>query len=173
MKIEIGSGDRPTIGFYSSDINGDKNVDFRGNPWELELEDGAVERFLALGVMEHLKYSEFRKTLNFVNEKLKVGGRFYFDVPDLLVWCDYYIKYHKGENVPFSLEHIQSTLYGWQRWEGDEHKSGWSERALYEELNKYKWSKIEKGVELFLSEGYERRRMTRLGDAHLYICLTK
>ena len=173
MNIEFGSGDRPTPGFLSSDINPDKNVDFLGNPWELNIDDACVSRFLALGVMEHFTYSQFRKTLSFVYGKLKTGGDFYFDVPDLTIWCEYYLKAINDEEVPFTIEHIHSTLYGWQRWSGDEHKSGWSNKTLNYELKLNPWKKIEFGVDLFLKEGYIRRRMTREFDAHIYVRLIK
>jgi len=173
MNIEIGSGDRPTPGFLSSDINTSKNVDFVGNPWELDLNDACVNRFLALGVMEHLTYLQFSKTLSFVYNKLKDGGDFYFDVPDLPKWCEYYLKAIRDEKVPFTLEHIHSTLYGWQRWSGDEHKSGWSYKTLNSELKLNPWKKIEYGVDMFIKEGYIRRRMSREGDAHIYVRVVK
>lgn len=173
MKIEFGSGDRPTPGFLSSDINSGKGVSFVGNPWELGIKDESVECFLALAVMEHLRFVEFEKTLGFVFTKLKKDGTFYFDVPDLVVWCQYYIDSVMGKETPFDHKHILSTLYGWQRWEGDEHKSGWDKANLLKLLNTYNWTKIELGVDLFLSSGFERRRMSRPKDAHLYVKLTK
>jgi predicted SAM-dependent methyltransferase len=173
MKIEFGSGDRPEPGYFSCDVNPGKNVDFVGNPWELNVPCDNVERFLALGVMEHLTYADFRKTLDFVYTKLKLGGEFFFDVPDLPIWCKYYVDATNGESIPFTIEHVLSTLFGWQRWPGDEHKSGWSQASLRSELNRLPWQSVRFGVDQFLDAGYVRRRMTRPGDAHIYVYVMK
>ena len=173
MKIKFGSGDRPTPGFLSSDVNLSKNVDFVGNPWEIDIADNSGDTFLALAVMEHLTYEQVRKTIAFTNQKLKVGGEFFFDVPDIVVWCEYLTSIYQGKGAPFSEEHVWSTLYGWQRWDGDEHKSGWSEKKIIEEIKKFEWAGFQLGVEQFIENGFERRRMGRPADAHVYVRLTR
>jgi predicted SAM-dependent methyltransferase len=169
MKIEFGSGERPTPGFMSSDVYEGSNATFIGNPWEIELPDNTVEKFLALGVMEHLRYQDFKKTLSFVIKKLKPEGDFMFDVPDMVIWAQYLVDIYSGKNCDFEEEHVWSTFYGWQRWPGDEHKSGWTLKKLDAEIKSHGFSRIEYGVKQFIDGGFERRRMTRLGDAHIYV----
>jgi hypothetical protein len=169
MKIEFGSGERPTHGFFSSDIYSESKADFIGNPWEIDVRENSVDRFLALGVMEHLKYEDFNKTLDFCMSRLKAGGDFMFDVPDMIVWAQYLVDIYNGKSCDFEENHVWSTFYGWQRWPGDEHKSGWSFRKLDALLKTYNFSTIEYGVDNFIENNYERRRMTRAGDAHIYV----
>jgi len=173
LNIEFGSGPNPTPGFLSTDVNCSHKVDFCGEPWKLDIENDSVDTFLALGVMEHLEYDNFDKTLSFVNKKLKKGGSFFFDVPDITIWARYLVDFYDNKDVPFEEDHIWATLYGWQRWKGDEHKSGWSKRKILEQVNKYSWTLVSEGVDLFLSSGFERRRMGRPHDAHIYLKLVK
>lgn len=168
MKLEIGSGRRPTPGYLHNDLNAFEGIDLVGNPWEIELEPGSLTEVLALGVMEHLTYNQVRKTLRRIHAALAPGGEFIFDVPDLPVWCRYAVDYFDGRPTPFPIEHILATLYGWQRWPGDEHKSGWYQELLEEELSSAGFLRCRYGVQEILERGFARNRMTRPTDAHIY-----
>ena len=133
-RLEIGCGQRPTPGYLHNDVNAFPGVDIVGNPWEIDLADATLDEVLALGVIEHLTYEQVSGTFANVHRMLKSGGEFRFDVPDLPVWCGYAVDYFAGRPAPFPIKHILSTLYGWQRWPGDEHKSGWYEAKLIEAL---------------------------------------
>lgn len=171
-KLEIGSGQKPTPGYLHQDISRQEGVklDFLCNPWEIDLSPGSLSEVVALGVVEHLRYEEVKKTLDHMNFLLKKGGSFLFDVPDMKVWSEYlYNTTHgKSEKNPFSDEHVWATIYGWQRWPGDEHKSGWTDEKLSDLINNSGYSQIVKGVENFTKRGFQRGRFTREGDAHLY-----
>jgi hypothetical protein len=67
-----------------------------------------------------------------------------------------------------TIEHVMSTLYGWQRWPGDEHKSGWYRETLGAALQRAGFGEYSYGLDPFLSRGLQRNRMTRDWDAHLY-----
>jgi predicted SAM-dependent methyltransferase len=172
-KLELGSGKNPTPGYIHSDINSFEGIDIISSPWEIELPDSSLNEILALGVMEHLTYSDFAKALNNIYRMLKPGGIFLFDVPDLLVWSKYLVDHESGLKTPCDLNHILSTLYGWQRWPGDEHKSGWIKSHLIESLNKANFLKIEFNLDNFLQKGIKRNRMTRNWDAHFYVSAIK
>ena len=47
-------------------------------------------------------------------------------------------------------------------------KSGWYAKNLDEAIKKAGFSSVSYGVEHFLSRGFERNRMSRPADAHLY-----
>ena len=173
MKLEIGSGQRPTPGYLHNDMNDFPGIDIVGNPWEISLEDNSLEEALALGVMEHLTYGQFDLCLANIHRMLKPDGKFYFDVPDIVVWCRYVVDYFEGKEIPFTIDHVFSTLYGWQRWPGDEHKSGWYMKKLEEALDKAGFTKREYGVEHLLKIGQKRNRFDRPHDAHLYCVVTK
>ena len=102
---------------------------------------------------------------------LQPGGAFFFDVPDMTVWSEYLfnVTHGTGDKNPFTEEHVWNTVYGWQRWPGDEHKSGWTRRSMFAELHNAGFSRIAEGVAQFTEKGLERRRFGRPHDAHLYL----
>lgn len=177
-KLEIGCGERPTKGFLHQDIENVSGIelDFHCAPYEIP--DDNFDLIIAVGVMEHLRLEEFEKTVNHFLNILKNDGVFLFDVPDLKVWCQYYIDNCEGKNAPFDNAHVLSTIYGWQRWTGDEHKSGWSEKTIEEliKLTRTKESYFElefSTPKIFKEIGLDRNRFNRDKDAHLYVKLTK
>lgn len=169
-KVELGSGERPTPGYLSTDVTAPNGVelDCISPAWELSLPDGTVSEVLALGVVEHFTFTQAALTFANVYRMLEPGGEFLFDVPDLVVWCRYLTDLHDGKPVPFTREHILATLYGWQRWPGDEHKSGWDAGRLTSELGEAGFETVEWGVEQFVGRVLLRARMTRPEDAHIY-----
>jgi len=171
--LELGSGERPTPGYLHQDITimPGVSLDFTCNPWEIPLAEGALVEVLALGLMEHLRFNEVKQTLRHMHTLLRPGGAFLFDVPDMQVWSEYLFNLTHGqsEKNPFPDYHIWSTMYGWQRWPGDEHKSGWTRDSLLQELQAAGFNGWEEGVTVFTSKGIERRRFGRPADAHLYI----
>jgi predicted SAM-dependent methyltransferase len=181
-RLEIGCGASPTPGFLHQDVTRQEGVylDYQCNPYEIE--DEGFDLILAAAVMEHLRFVEFERTLAHFLKILNVGGQVLFDVPDLKVWCRYYIDSCEGKPVPFEHHHILSTLYGWQRWEGDEHKSGWNDTELCRVIESLSYKTGEKTVyfsvefgtpEIFKALGISRRRFDRPADAHIYVRLTK
>ncbi len=172
-KLEIGCGERPIPGYLHQDITSIEGVelDFTCNPWEISLKEGSLSEVIALGVMEHLRYEDFKKTVKHMYKLLKKGGAFLFDVPDMRVWSEYLYNVTHGmpEKNPFSPHHIWATIYGWRRWLGDEHKSGWTKEDVIKILKEIGFNNIEKGIQIFTSKGIKRDRFTRKGDAHIYI----
>lgn len=172
-KLELGCGRRPTPGYIHNDLNAFEGVDIVGPPWEIGLPDDSLDEVLALGLVEHLTYAQVTQTLKNVHRMLAPGCAFLFDVPDIPVWCRYVVDHFEGRETPFTLEHLFSTLYGWQRWPGDEHKSGWWRQRLEEELHACGFRSLEFGVHLFLDKGIVRNRFSRPKDAHIYCRATK
>ena len=168
MKLEIGCGERPTEGYLHQDIIelGTK-LDFICQPWEISLEYNSVSEIIAIGVMEHLRFNDFRRTLKHFHYILKPEGVFFFDVPDLYKWSEYLYKVLRGGEVPFTKEHILATFYGWQRWDGDEHKSAWTIKDIYFELSEFNFLPCD-GLE-DIKKRVTRNRFGRIYDAHIYI----
>jgi hypothetical protein len=172
-KLELGCGERPTPGYIANDINAFPGVEIVGNPWEIKLESESLDEVIALGVIEHLLYRQVDDTFVNVRRMLRTGGSFLFDVPDIPVWCGYVVDHFQGKEIPFTIDHCFSTLYGWQRWPGDDHSSGWYKEKLESALHAAGFASISYDMNAFLQRGLERRRMTRPADAHLYCIATK
>jgi predicted SAM-dependent methyltransferase len=172
-KLEIGSGHRPSPGYLHNDVNDFEGIDIVANPWEIELPAGSLDEVLALGVIEHLTYGQVELCFKNVRRMLQPVGVFYFDVPDIPIWCQYVVDHFAGREIPFTIEHVFSTLYGWQRWPGDEHKSGWYKSLLVEALERCEFRDCTFGVEQYLAKGIERNRMHRPHDAHIYCVARK
>ena len=172
-KLEIGCGERPTPGYIHNDMNPFPGVELVGDPWAITIDSNSLTEVLALGVIEHLTYKQTEETFKNVYRMLATGGEFVFDVPDIPVWCQYVVDYFNGVSIPFDIDHVFSTLYGWQRWPGDEHKSGWYPQKLDEYLKNSGFVNYQSGVSNLTSRGHTRNRMTRSNDAHLYIVATK
>jgi predicted SAM-dependent methyltransferase len=167
-KLEIGCGQRPTPGYIHNDLNAFEGVDIIGNPWEIDLPDGSLDEVVALAIIEHLTFEQVHRTFVNVKRMLRPRGVFLFDVPDIPVWCGYMVDHFNGKPIPCTIEHVMSTLYGWQRWPGDEHKSGWYRETLGAALQRAGFGEYSYGLDPFLSRGLQRNRMTRDWDAHLY-----
>lgn len=165
MKLELGSGQRPTPGYIHSDINPFPGIDQVCPAWEVT--GGPYAEVVALGVIEHLTYPQAISTFTHIHDLLAPAGVFLFDVPDFAVWADYLIT---GTDL-FDTLHVQSTLHGWRRWTGDEHKSSWTYPLLTSALSAY--SIVNFGVHHFADRGLTRDRMTRKGDAHIYVQATR
>ncbi len=172
-KLEIGCGQSPTPGYIHNDLNPFEGVDIVGLPWEIDFADNSLDEVLALGSIEHLTYGQARDTFKNVHRMLVPGGSFLFDVPDIPVWCGYVVDHFAGREIPFTIDHVFSTLYGWQRWPGDEHKSGWWQRKLEDELRQCGFRELTFGVQLMLDKGLMRNRFKRPHDAHIYCHATK
>lgn len=168
MKLELGSGRRPTPGYITSDINPFDGIDHVGPAWEIDLPDGSLDEVIAMAFMEHLRYDQFTLTCENVHRMLKPGGVFLFDVPDLAVWCRHFL------DPPPGLDHgdILRTIYGWQRWPGDEHKSGWTAELLEQYVNSagFEFCAVERVPIEFRSRQIFRYRFTQPElDAHFYV----
>jgi len=177
LKLEIGCGKTPTPGYLHQDIINveDTKLDFICNPWEIPISANSLDEVIALGVIEHLRYNEVDLVLSHMFDILKPNGHFLFDVPDMKIWSEYLfnVTHDNSKENPFEDFHIWNTIYGWQRWPGDEHKSGWTRSSIITKVKENGFSKITEGVEIFTSKGFERGRFSRPWDAHIYISAKK
>lgn len=174
MKLELGAGQRPTRGYEHNDLHPFDHIEHVGPPWLLDLPGSSCEEILALAFIEHLTYEQALDTFRECARMLAPEGHFYFDVPDYPVWCGYYLKQLEAlrQGSPFTnipdLTHIRRTLFGWQRWPGDEHKYGWDREHLEETLAMCGLAAVSWSVKPFVERAY-RQRFDRPSDAHLYV----
>lgn len=164
MKILVGAGpDAPVWsqdGWTCNDL-GDaaalySGITLVGPCWSLPVPDGSVDEILAKGMMEHMTYHEVALALVEWRRVLVPGGYFTGDVPDVEEYIREYIKMKLdpststgegsdggADGEPADMDAcsgidrwLRRALWGWQRWPGDEHRSGWTEPLLRHYVSK-------------------------------------
>lgn len=172
VKLELGSGQRPTRGYEHQDLHPFPHIEHVGEAWMLDLPDNSCEEVLALAFIEHLTYDHALDTFRNVHRMLLKDGVFLFDVPDYPKWCRMYLAHvdnRDGTASEATLDHCRRTLFGWQRFPGDEHFYGWDEQHLRDALTTCGFAHVSIGnVEAFKARTY-RQRFDRHWDAHLYV----
>lgn len=169
MKLELGAGHRPTRGYDHNDLYPFDHIEHVGHPALLDLPDQSLFEVLALGFVEHLRLDEARDVFRNVRRMLTRGGVFLFDVPDYPVWASYYVTAMSGGDTPVGLDHIRKTLFGWQRWPGDEHLYGWDATLLRGVLKDCGFKAVLIDALPLFQDRVWRARFDRPEDAHLYV----
>ncbi len=159
MKLELGCGNRPINGYLHQDvIQLEIPLDYCCSAWEVPVHEGSLDEVIAIAVMEHLRFHEVDQTLRHVHRLLKSGGVFYFDVPDLFVWSGYlfFLLHGHGDSVPYTKDEVIKTMWGHQRWMGDEHKSMWTKEDIYSACTEVGFA-VEDGFEDIKNRVYRDR----------------
>ena len=176
VRLELGSGLRPTRGYTHADLHPFPHIEHVGDAWMLDLPDASVDEVFALAFIEHLTYEQALDTFRNVRRMLRPDGQFLFDVPDYPAWAAYYL-HHLGVYVEGpdwldrrpDIDHIRRTLFGWQRWPGDTHQYGWDTDHLGDALESCGFFVNSfDDVAPFKARAY-RQRFDRPWDAHLYV----
>ena len=177
-KLELGCGNRPTDGYLHQDIiELETKLDFCCPAWLVPLPDESLSEVIAIAVMEHLKIEDFRRALKHIHKLLIPGGVFYFDVPDIKVWSTYLFFIcnapilENTKDCPYSKTDVYKTIVGWNRWEGDEHKSLWIKEDVYYELDKVGFA-VTDGFEN-IKQRVKRDRFDHPENAHIFIKAVK
>lgn len=179
MKILVGAGsDAPAWsaqGWACNDIAEaaalHPGITLVGPCWAIPVENASVDEIMARGMLEHLTYREVVQSFQEWRRIIKIGGHFTVEVPDVEEYLrEYFIMRRdpsqwRGEGADGCVEEpddhdacdgidrwLRRALWGWQRWPGDEHRSGWTQPMLEVYLKKY------------FSERYDIRRMTHSYD---------
>jgi predicted SAM-dependent methyltransferase len=128
MKLNLGCGHRLKKGFTNVDIIDPKEIKSKykyvyGDIRELPFEDGVAGYAELYTVIEHLPFRDVEPALKEIFRVLKKGAKLVITTDDFdgiaLDWI-------KMRMQPFDLERYQDvmeTVYGSQRWKGDEHRS--------------------------------------------------
>lgn len=164
MKILVGAGweapEWSAKGWTCNDL-GDaaalySDIALVGPCWALPVPDASATEIMAKGMFEHMTYHEAARALAEWRRVLAPGGHVTVEVPDV----DEYVRQYaamlaeggdhpegrdggaEGEPDDISActgidRWLRRALWGWQRYPGDEHRSGWTERLLAHYLDRY------------------------------------
>lgn len=134
MKLEFGSGERPTKeGFLTVDVRDLPGVDYVCNAWEIDKHVGenSVDEIFSRHFFEHLTFEQGERQLQVWHKILKPGGRCEMMLPNMVHHVHQWIHLR---NDPHALKRAQEGFWGRQResltetW--DIHKSGYDEETL-------------------------------------------
>ena len=165
MKILVGAGckapEMSAKGWVCNDL-GDAAALYPGvslvSPcWALPVPDASATEVMAEGMFEHMTYHEAANSLVEWRRVLVPGGYITVEVPDVDEYIAQYVRVRAdpsaghGEGLDGGAEGeppdldvctgidrwLRRALWGWQRYPGDEHRSGWTEKLLGHFLAKY------------------------------------
>jgi predicted SAM-dependent methyltransferase len=126
--LNIGCGHRLKKGFINVDIIPEKEIDsphpyVYGDVRKLPFEDNYADYVEMYTVIEHLPFRDVEPALKEIHRVMKDGAKLVIVTDDFdgiaLDWI-------RMRMLPFNLERYQDvmeTVYGSQRWTGDEHRS--------------------------------------------------
>lgn len=83
MKLNLGSGYEPHVGYVNIDTNPHApDIDVVGPAYPLEFPDGSVDEIRATNLLEHIPYRETQAALDDWARVLVRGGAIFVQVPD-------------------------------------------------------------------------------------------
>lgn len=130
-----------------------------GPCWDLPVVAGSADQILAKGMLEHLTYHDVLRAFSEWHRVLKPGGFFDVEVPDVEEYFRQYFAIKATPEKDAQMEAqmfpapgepgdfygvcsgadrwLRRALWGWQRYPGDEHRSGWTEKLLAHYLRQF------------------------------------
>lgn len=129
LRLELGSGDRPTEGFTTLDIRDDVGADRVDDAAVLfSIRDDSCEEIRACHLLEHFSWRDTQAVLDVWRRKLTPGGRIHIEVPNLeghvLAW----------QATRSTDEQFVEYLYGSQDYPENTHRTAFTARTLHDAL---------------------------------------
>ncbi len=126
MRLELGSGERPTEGFVHLDNRPNlPDLDLIDDASTLELvEPGSCDEIRACHLLEHFSHLDTHRILRLWLGRLRPGGELYLEVPNMRGHIEAW--YRRGETD----EELVHFLYGGQEYPGNFHATGFTPASL-------------------------------------------
>ena len=125
MRLELGSGERPTVGFTTLDIRAETNPDIVDDAASLNtILERSCDEIRACHLLEHFSH---RDTLHIVRtwvRRLKPDGRLYIEVPNL---AGHIRAWNAAQE---SDDELVVFLYGAQDYPDNQHRTGFTATTL-------------------------------------------
>lgn len=144
MKINIGCGTKPILGFINTDIRILPGVDVVDDLYLKTFDENSVDVIYSCHVLEHVSRNEYLKVLERWYSLLKPDGILRLSVPDFEAVVNYYIETK-------DLNSLKGLLYGGQTYLQNFHYNTWDfeslkkdlEKVGFKEINRYDWRSTE------------------------------
>lgn len=130
VRLEIGSGERPTPGYVHNDIRELPGIDWVTDARCLDLfleifpPDEPITEIKAAHVLEHFSWRETVRILERWLSILAPGGMIHIEVPNLSWQCRAVLNHE----LPWSQ--MVDYIFGGQDYEGNYHKTAFTEAGL-------------------------------------------
>lgn len=133
-KVEVGSGGygrEKWAEWIHCDphVPAEHHIEIECYAWELPFEDASVGHIYGRGMWEHLNYHKCEMALTEWLRALIPGGLIEFNFPPIDRAIDQFVR----GIVDYVF--LRGLLYGWQKFDLDTHKSGWTELSIKEFLS--------------------------------------
>lgn len=145
IKVEVGCGNNNRKEYIKCDARKLDHVDYVCNAWEIPFNNNSVDEIYSRHMLEHLTYNEAIKSVNKWYSALKIDGIVDVCVPDLEVHIK---QFFEEGNSPIgnvtNRDHAMAGFYGWQTYDYDVHKWGYTFKTLCKLLSSAGFSDIKK-----------------------------
>ena len=140
VKLNLGSGGRPLKGWINIDNydyeEGDTSrsgseYDIKMDIRQLDVDDESVDAILMVHVVEHFVRWQFMDLLDMCHAKLKKGGQFIIETPDLDKCIEWYLRGRDAPHIKTPLGPMnmgKTQFYGnqWSRLDYETHRYVWT-----------------------------------------------
>jgi predicted SAM-dependent methyltransferase len=127
LRLHLGCGQKRLEGFVNIDRNRSPATDYVGDIARLPCRPGSVERIETYHVIEHIPVTVVDDVLAAWRRMLRPGGVLVVECPDLEADL---------RELQAGNEERMYSIFGRQRFPGDAHHWGYSERSLRERLER-------------------------------------
>lgn len=154
-KLEFGCGSALKSGYEGVDTRALKGVRYVCEAWNIDryVKPNSVSEISSRHFLEHLTFAQVDATLAVWRRLLKADGNVVITVPDIQYHIQQFVSKDDAAAAPVGggvtvRQHALAGFWGWQRdgmdqyW--DVHKSGFSEDTLYETLDRFGFSQIQR-----------------------------
>ena len=124
--LNLGCGNQKWPNWVNIDVRPMAEADLVCDVRDLPYDDGIVDSFVALDLLEHFESQEWRKVLAHWISKLKPGGFFCIRVPDIRVA----VALHTDD------DYLVRLIFGGQDYPENTHKTAFTAKILLAELDK-------------------------------------
>lgn len=143
VKLDIGCGvpESTREGYIGVDRYADNPDAVVADMWDLPFIDGCIDEIYSGQALEHISKFQIIPTLTEWKRVLKIGGKLEINVPDLEWSCMWWLTH---QTILWDMD----IIYGKQTHDGEYHKTGFSQRILwdyFQQIGGFEIDSIDKG----------------------------
>jgi len=161
IKIDIGCGNRPRKNYIGVDKYIRKSFSIRAEALHLPFKDFSVDAINCFHMIEHVPHTSTTRLFEEFSRVLKPRGKLELSCPDfermLEMWLEGDYSYRWGIGL--------AKIFGWQRYFGDFHYTGFNRKRLVRLLNKNNFEVIK--IENRPSQA--KKEIKQFPDGDLYV----